>query len=304
MKKLALLLAALSVASVSYAKEVMPVAEVVVEEVVIEEMVAAPALRVVSVGQYVEFDNTSGGVDIGEGVHFGNKVNLALGDDWAFGLHARKTWSMDTDDGVFGNGHRLEVSATRKYDGFTVGTKWRGEESYDGLYLTGSYNMGALTGNGYVSYRATNDGGQVINNVTQEEGKADYWYAEMEPIQYRLGPIQLAYYLEVKDFVDETAGSFLKHQVRVRGNFYTGEKVTLGAEYRYEVADVEDKGTLKSVADTQHTAQLSAAYAVNENLTLESYYLYEINKYEGKNGGVAANDDYYGEFLVGWNYKF
>ncbi len=69
MKKLALLLGALSlVSSVAYAKEVVPAVE---EVVVVEEaapVAAAPALRVTSIGQYVEVDNNSGSSDIGETV--------------------------------------------------------------------------------------------------------------------------------------------------------------------------------------------------------------------------------------------
>ena len=59
MKKLALLLGALSlVSSVAYAKEVVPAVE---EVVVVEEAapVAAPALRVTNFGQFIEVDNNA-----------------------------------------------------------------------------------------------------------------------------------------------------------------------------------------------------------------------------------------------------
>ena len=149
MKKLALLLAALSVASVSYAKEVMPEAAPVVEEapVVEQEVVevkAAPVLRVTSVGQQLVVENKSnangsGQENIGEKVHLKNMVGLALGDSWTFDLMARKTWKASTDDvvedgttwdGMKSNGHRLELAATRHFENFSLGLRWRGEKNH------------------------------------------------------------------------------------------------------------------------------------------------------------------------------
>lgn len=64
MRKTAVLLAALGIISgVAYAEQ--------------------PELKVKSVGQFIQVDNTSGNEDIGEKVHFGNKVSLSYGKDWA-----------------------------------------------------------------------------------------------------------------------------------------------------------------------------------------------------------------------------
>lgn len=81
MKKTLLLLGALSlISSAAYAKEVLPAVEE--QPIVVEEVVKAqPMLRVTDVGQYLEIDNTSGGEDIGQEVHFANYVGLAYGDD-------------------------------------------------------------------------------------------------------------------------------------------------------------------------------------------------------------------------------
>ena len=310
MKKLALLLAALSVASVSYAKEVMPVAEPVVEEeVVVEapvvEVKAAPVLRVTSVGQYIEVDNTSSAngknaEDIGEAVHFGNKVGLALGDNWTFDLMARKTWSADTDDGMKSNGHRIELGATRHFENFTLGVKWRGEKDLDRFYLPVSYNYGMLSGWATPAYTFVNE----ANSKAE-----DYFYLEAEPVVLSYGPVQLAYYFEGFKYAGdgcavEDKKSDYSHQVRLRGTVYSNDTVTLGAEYRYQFAqDVEMLNGKDGLENNRHIAIVSAAYNVTENLVVDTYYEYDFNKYEAHDA-AAKDDDYYGEFGLGWTYNF
>ena len=273
---------------------------------------AAPELKVTSIGQYIEIDNTSGNEDIGEAIHFANKVNLAYGD-WSFGLMARKAWSASFDDyknndtegsGVKSAGHRLEVFATKNFGNYTLGTKWRGEANYDALYLTGSYKAGMFSGNGYISYRSYNT-----------DGGTDYWYSEMTPIIVALGPVNVAWYTEYKgytgtDSAKDVAGNKnavayeWNNQVRLTGNLYTTDRFNLGAEYRYEISTTDENEKATSVKDYQHTIGLNAAYKVTENLTVDGYYLYEMNSYKGVNGGEAKADDYYGEFYLGWTYKF
>ncbi|MCI6153359.1 MAG: hypothetical protein MR673_09615 [Fusobacterium perfoetens] len=266
---------------------------------------AAPELTVTSVGQYIEIDNdsntgaTKGKADIGEAVHFANFVNLAY-DDWSFGLMARKAWYMDTDDGVKSAGHRIDMTATKNFGNYTLGARFRNEKSYDGYYLMGSYKYGMFAGDGYISYRAVNEKG-----VT--DSQSDYWYSELEPIRVNVGPVQLAYYLEAYNYVndDTTFENIWNHQARIRGKVYTGERLTLGLEYRYQFSDVEERNNNKvSANDSQHTILATAAYKVTENLTVDGYYQYEMNKYQGLNGATANPDDYYGEFLVRWTYKF
>ena len=46
-------------------------------------------LAVTYVGQSIEVDNTSGGENIGEEVHFGNAIGLEY-KDWSFDIFARK----------------------------------------------------------------------------------------------------------------------------------------------------------------------------------------------------------------------
>ena len=301
MKKLALLLAALSVASVSYAKEVMPVAEPVVEEeVVVEapvvEVKAAPVLRVTSVGQYIEIDNTSSAngenaEDIGEAVHFGNKVGLALGDNWTFDLMARKTWSADTDDGMKSNGHRLDLSATRHFENFTLGVKWRGEKDLDKFYLPVSYNFGMISGWATPAY------------VFYDNGAKDAYYLETEPVVLSYGPVQLAYYFEGEKETGDADNHEYSHQARLRGTVYSNDALTLGAEYRYQFAHEKVQNGVDQYENNRHIAIVSAAYNVTENLVVDTYYEYDFNKYDVK-AADPKDDDYYGEFGLGWTYNF
>lgn len=309
MKKLALLLGALSlVSSVAYAKEVVPAVEevVVVEEV--KPVEAAPALRVTSVGQYIEIDNESHATDgdIGE-VMFGNSVGLAYGDNWTFGLMARKTWIMDTDNGTHSNNHRIDLDAWRNFENFSVGTRWRSQKDYDRLYGRVKYNYGMFDGWVDVAYQ--------FNNTS--EGN-DAWYSEAEPIALTVGPLRFAYYYELTkgiesaDIANAVKPADFKeddivHQLRVSAPIYKGEKLSLGLEYRWQFAhDEEYDDAYKSgwQERTEHIGIVSAAYKVTENLTVDGYYRYDFQDYEGKDGAKDADKDYYGEFYAGWTYTF
>lgn len=301
MKKLALLLGALSlVSSVAYAKEVVPAVEevVVVEEV--KPVEAAPALRVTSIGQYVEIDNTSGNEDIGEEVYFGNTIDFAYGEDWTFQVLAHKTWSMDTDDGIHGANHRLEIGGWRHFDNFSVGMKWRGQENYDRLYGRVKYNYGMFDGWVDVAYQANNN-----------HNGPDQWYSEAEPVALTVGPLRFAYYYETYYNTGSVAAGEeeynLAHQLRVAAPIYKGEKLSLGLEYRWQFAyDEEYKDPNPGwYEDTKHIGIVKAAYAVTDNLTVDGYYRYDFIDHEGKDGKKDTDSDrYYGEFYAGWTYTF
>ena len=318
MKKLALLLAALSVASVSYAKEVMPEAAPVVEEVVVEQEVvevkAAPVLRVTSVGQELVVENKSnanerGYEDVGDAIHLKNKVGLALGDSWTFDLMARKTWSASIDDheagdtkgaGMHSKAHRIDLQATRHFENFSLGLRWRGERNQDAIFLPVSYNYGMVSGWFDPAYYFVNG---------DDANAEDYFYLEAEPVVLSYGPVQLAYYFEGYKYagdgcVVEGLKSDYAHQARLRGTVYSNDTFSVGLEYRYQFAqDVELLNGKDGVENNRHIGVLSGAYNVTENLTLSGYYQYEFNKYEQHEGKVM-DDDYYGEFGLGWSYNF
>ena len=298
MKKLALLLGALSlVSSVAYAKEVVPAVE---EVVVVEEaapVAAAPALTVTNVGQYIEIDNTSGrdGADIGEAVHFANVVGLVY-DDWTFGLMARKAWSMDTDDGIHSNGHRIDLDVWKNFENFSVGARWRQEANKDRWLLRTKYSYGMFSG--WV------DAGYEFNNTDAE----DNIYSEGMPVAVTVGPVTLGYYYEYFGYDDMNADKVeeeIRHQVRAMFPLYTGEKLSLSAEYRYQFAnDFEVKEDAPYKENNRHIGIINANYAVTDALSVYGYYEYDWNKYDGQNGYKVDHDDYYGEFCIGWNYAF
>ena len=330
MKKIALLLGALSlVSSVAYAKEVVPaVEEVTVVEETPVEVAAAPALTVTYFGQGLEFDNTSGGLDVAEGMHFSNSVGLAY-DDWTFDLMARKTWSVDSDEGIHSNGsYRIDLDAWKKInDNLSIGARWRQEKDMDRYYLRTKYNYGMFSGNIDVAYQSTNDVGEGYNS-----GR-DGYYVEATPVAVTVGPLTLGYYFKTESNI-LTEGSpsgkpdidhWYRHQLRASMPIYQGEKLNVGVQYAWEFAnDIELDGnntskyyTLKHDSNS-HVIWLNASYAVTENLTISGYYEYDMFEWEEegtpngdnyiKNGGNATgskdSDKYYGEFYIGWTYTF
>ncbi|MFK4785893.1 hypothetical protein [Fusobacterium sp. MFO224] len=291
MKKLTVLLAALSVASAAYAKEVMPVAESV-------EIKAAPMLKVTSVGQSLEIDNDSGAEDIGQEVHFANTVGLAYGDDWTFELMARKTWSMDTDEGIHSADSRIDLSAMRAYENFNLGARWRQEKESDSYFLLADYSYGMFSGwfePAYVSSNGNDD--------------ADSFYLEAMPIIATYGPVSLGYYVEASDYRGDSNNDGVEkesvHQIRVMADLYSNDKLAINGELRYQFAhDVDMKDSSEEWQENnKYGVQLGAEYALTDALTIDGYYLYEFNKYDGHKASDDA-DDYYGEFAIGWTYSF
>ena len=299
MKKLALLLGALSlVSSVAYAKEVVPAVE---EVVVVEEaapVAAAPALTVTSIGQFVEADNWSGSKngDIGT-VLFGTSVGLAYGEDWTFGLMARKGWDMDTDKGIHSANHRIDLDVWRNFENVSVGARWRQEADMDRWLGRVKYNYGMFSG--WV------DAGYQFNN----KNAADNIYSEGMPLCVTVGPVTLGYYYEYYDYNgtytdDKTEEMF--HQVRAMFPLYNGEKLSLSAEYRYQFAhDQEYENKVGWDEQTGHVGILYAGYKVTENLSVDGYYRYDLYEYDRKDDQEKDKaDNYYGEFYLGWTYTF
>ena len=304
MKKLALLLGALSlVSSVAYAKEVVPAVE---EVVVVEEaapVAAAPALTVTNIGQFIEVDNESGKSDIGEGVWFGNSVGLAY-DDWTFGFMGAKIWDMDTDNGIHSSDHRIELDFWKNYENFSVGAIWRSQSTFDRYMARVKYDYGMFSGDLAAGYKFAN------------KDANDSFHAEGMPVAVTVGPVKVGYYFEYDKFngtVDtaDTKGNYDKeeevfHQVRVFFPLYHGEKLTLDAQYRYQFAHDQEFASDKQgwQENNRHIGLLSGSYAVSDNLSVFGSYEYDFHKYEGKDGAPDKKDNYYGEFILGWNYAF
>lgn len=300
MRKAALLLAAMGIISgIAYAEQ--------------------PELKVKSVGQYIEVDNTSGAENIGEKLHFANKVALTYGDDWSFGLMARKAWTADTDDGVHSKAHRIDLDAWKKVNSnFSIGTRWRQETKYDRYYLRTKYSYGMLSGDLDIAYQSNN------NNP----GTPDGYYIEGTPVSVTFGPVTTGYYFKTEtpiavgsDYDKAGIDHWYRHQLRVGVPVYQGEKLNVGVQYGWEFAnDIEVSGaeadkyyTLKH-DNNSHILWLTASYQVTENLSISGYYEYDMFEWEkegngdsyAKNGSTSGKDSskYYGEFQIGWTYKF
>ena len=307
MKKLALLLGALSlVSSVAYAKEVVPAVE---EVVVVEEAapVAAPVLRVTSVGQYIEVDNEAGETngDVGN-VMLGHKVGLAYGDDWTFGIMARKGWDTDTDKGFHSDGHRLEIDVWKAFDNYDLGFRWRQESDKDRYYLRGKYSYGMLSGSADVWYESKN---------APEGGVQDNYEMELIPVRLNYGPFGIGYFFNYKEGVGSTnnkEGDFdhcIDHQIRAYANFALTEKLSTYAEYRFGLGkENEQYGHKYDVYDAgdYHKLEVGASYALTENLSVSGYYAYELfdRTDDAKRYEDTDRDFRYGEFCIGWDYKF
>ena len=278
-----------------------------------------PELKVKSVGQFIQVDNTSGNEDIGEKVHFGNKVSLSYGKDWSFGLMARKSWQADTDDGIHSKGHRLDLDAWKKMgDNFSIGARWRQEANYDRYYLRTKYSYGMFSGDFDMAYQSNNG----------ESGKGDGYYFEGTPISVKLGPATLGYYFKTEtpilagsDFDKAGIDHWYRHQLRVGMPVYQGEKLNIGVQYGWEFAnDIEISGkkaddyyTLKH-DNNSHILWLTASYQATENLTFTGSYEYDMFNWEKEGNGTQYaksssksskdSDKYYGELQIGWTYKF
>lgn len=288
MKKVTILLAAITITSAAFAKEVIPVAEVAV----------APMLAVTSIGQYIEIDNDSGSSngDVGH-VMLGNLVNLAYGDEWAFGLMARKGWDTDTDNGFEDTSSRIDLSAVKAYDNFNLGVRWRQEKDSDSYFLLADYSYGMFSGWFEPAY--------VSNNGNDD---ADSFYLESMPIIVTYGPVSLGYYIEASDYRGDSNNDGVEkesvHQVRLMADLYSKDKLSINGELRYQFShDMNMKDSKEWQENNKYGAQLGAEYSLTDTLTLDGYYLYEFNKYDG-HGESSESDNYYGEFAIGWTYSF
>ena len=242
-------------------------------------------MRVTSVGQYIELDNTYGD-DALNTVHFANEVGLAY-EDWTVGLLARKAWKIDKDDNVTSDNHRLQMDVWKKInDNYKLGMRWRAQENYDRLYLRGAYNFGLVSGSADVWYEFKNAGNDDDNTEM-----------ELIPVRLNYGPFGLAYFYNQKDGTGSgDAQDVRENQIRAYANYKFGQLSTY-AEYRITLGKEEGSTDTYDAGDYQKL-EVGASYPLTENLSVRGYYAYE---YGDKKDDSKVR---YGEYCLGWTYTF
>ena len=194
------------------------------------------------------------------------------------------------------------MDAWRNFDNYALGLRYRGEEDFDRYYLRGTYNYGMLSGSADVWYHAKNAGDQQDN-------------IEMEliPVRLNYGPFGIGYFFNYRDAVgstdsDKEFDNFMDHQIRAYANFTLTEKLSGYAEYRLGLGkEVEEKGHEYDLYDAgdYHKLEVGLNYALTEALSVYGYYAYEL--YDRTDDAKKYDDDKdyrYGEFAIGWDYKF
>lgn len=289
MRKVALLLASLGIMAAAYAEQ--------------------PKLEVTNVGQELYIENKSSGKDLDD-VFFWNRVGLKYGENWTFGLQAAKRWSMDHDAGIESTNHRIMLDAYYKVNSdLKVGTRYRSQKDYDRLYARYDWKHGMLWSAGDFWYQANNTEGGLNDNLEME------WF----PVGLQYGPFKIGYFLNGIKYLGDVAVNqqedYLEQQIRAYLTLYKGEKLTVTTEARVTLKTDEDwnnKGYRTFDDFGRNRIYLGADYQVTENLNTYIKYGWEFRdwKYEDgmtekeyKNSGKPTQD-YYGEFYLGWNYKF
>lgn len=287
MKKLALLLAALGVMSAT-------------------TFAAEPTLKVTSIGQEVEIENTSGGHNIGESVFFGTMVNLSYGD-WTFGVTGAKRWAVDTKDTDSLTG-RLQLDAMRKFDGYSLGLRYRGEKSYDRYYVRGSWSHGFLYGSADVWYESKTSEG--VNTDAN-----DLLKGEIFPIGVQYNGVKLGWFVDYTKTLGGVGEGKLEekfeHQLRFYAPLYKGDKLTVQTEIRHTLT-VDDKYNNEKLSGDSRfkdfgrtRVYLKNNYKVNDALNVYFNYAYEVKDREYvKDGRTNDNGKYFGDIVFGWKYNF
>ncbi|MCI7188683.1 MAG: hypothetical protein MR995_11165 [Fusobacterium mortiferum] len=286
MKRLALLLAAMGIVTVG---------------------VAAAELKVTNVGQELEIENTSGGSNIGEATYLTTSVGLSYGD-WTFGIAGTKFWNADTDS-IDSYDGRLQLDAWKKITpDLSLGLRYRGYSDHDRYYVRWNYSKDWFWSSGDVWYTSYNG----------NEAKPDSINLEVYPLGFKYGVFKAGWFVNYVDYVgsdvEGTKENYLENQIRAYMNLYKDEKLSIDTEVRVTLNSDADYTGGKKAAKADDTlykdfgrnrVYLGASYNVSEALNVYAKYGYEFRDLElVQTGKDTDSNSYFGDFIVGWNYKF
>ena len=286
MKKLALLLAALGlVSAVAYTAE-------------------EPKLKVTSIGQEFELENTSGGSDIGEDVWATMNVGLSYGK-WTFGVLGGKIANVDSDE-YTDKGGRFQFDAMRNFGNYQLGFRYRiHNENQDRWYLRGAWQQGMFWGSADLWYQVNQGTGKNENDVFR---------GEIFPLGIQYKDYKVGWFVDwtkaTGNLSDTALEESFEHQLRFYAPIYKGEKLTLSTEYRLTLTADNDYQTKDDHAGVyedfgRHRLYIKANYKVTESLDVYGHYAYELRDREFADDGKSCDsDNYFNTLLLGWKYKF
>lgn len=142
------------------------------------------------------------------------------------------------------------------------------------------------------------------------EAKPDSINLEVYPLGFKYGVFKAGWFVNYVDYVG--SGNELEnkteHQIRAYANLYKTEKLSVDTEVRVTLDYNEDHKTKDYITYDdfgRNRVYLGATYSVNENLDVYAKYGYEVaDKKWDKDGKKVDDANYFGDFIVGWNYKF
>ncbi|MGL5950132.1 MAG: hypothetical protein ACRCZH_01765 [Cetobacterium sp.] len=344
MKKLVLMLTALTVVSaVASAKEVVA-APVVTPEVVCPEPVQKEGLLVTeyisqglsenhdpdteialynrSKSAYKGFRATSFGMEAEwehEGSNFNSlamvaSVGMAYGDDWQMGLTGIKFYGLPqkSDDFALRSSDaraELWVRKNNKFEGgkrLDLGARVRAQSSHD---------RWALRVNQYVlplGFTTLSGWGLLEYRAMNAKGGADNLRYEVMPLNFTVGPVKLGYYYYGGTGMGTSDYEHNRHQVRAYLPGYNTGKFSSNVELRYEwerntknVTGTDVYGFDNRNKDGVFGGYLNVAYKATPQLNLYSYLGVFANKWDFQEGDSnEGRTTYYTDLGVGFGYTF
>ncbi|MGL4404030.1 MAG: hypothetical protein ACRCTS_09985 [Fusobacteriaceae bacterium] len=317
MKKLALLLAAMTaVSAVASAKEVVAAPVVAVEAVCPETVLTAEqemaiynkvkknykGFRATNFGMELEVESYS--QDSNDDVYGSVFAGFAYRDDITLGITAMGISAYDdTSDREFASTDaRGQFDLWKKLNpmggyNHSVGFRLRTQSSYDRYYARYKYSTGPVSG--WADARYTRSSAEI----------GDTWSVEAVPVRLNYNGFGLGYYVYAEKANLTDAENF-KHQVRLYTPSYNfTDKFSVNAEYRMylgeETKDADGNtayGTAKDIDTAKgHVLYLNWSYDYSEVLNLYAYTGYEFAEWNYEDG---KDNRSYSDIGAGFNYKF